>query len=959
MAIEVYKDTFVCDWLPYFKSNALRRLFASPTPDDWTAGLTIKADDSTRYAEIPANTVSTWSAISSVVQFEVLALLRLVPSQYATTAVKVGVDVDVLLSTSAGTLSIRQSGSAAASVALPASVWTSSSVYGSAWVRVRYTFAGGFVAWAWSPDEPEANAVTCSATLTGFTLGPFGLGATSGTSLSACDWFQVGKAGAFQNPRRVADPAYFDKWMKGVHTNGGARMVTAELFIPGQTTAPAKSTAVLRAATTAYNSGKAYPLEDQSFPDDLLNFPEFTRELPDSLFGRQKFTVSDLVIRNNGGVNDHWLRSPSTQSAVSLRYGDPTWPWFDLAPLFTGVVSDITESGDNPSTLRVTIKDAMERFNVPVAMGLIPNGATNVGKVKPISLGTVFNVSPLLTDAANLIYSVGSGAITNVTEVRDRGVALTPTAFGTVESFSASADTLRFTAAHGRAVNAPVQFGGTLPSPLMAGVVYFVKTVPTSDTMTLSATVGGATIDLTGTDTVTVAASFPAADLLRTGTAHGLAAGNSFRLAGTVAGGLATGTQYFALAAGLTSTDVKLATSAGGSVVDVTAPDTKTVSSVNTATDTLTMSGTHFWALDQSLVTEGPQPAPLSATTVYYRGTSAVPNVMKVRATSGGADIDITTGVTGGSWSAAQSGYTMTKWLGATASTPAYVVDTAAATMQLASNPAGQITCDVQGQKFGAATSDIAGTALRVLAGQGDPIISTVIGTGTTFARNVGVWIDAPAVLADQIDLLGQSCMSTWSTNRLGTLVATPFDTGSGYSYTATLTSDDLRGQPQMGAHRLPVDYYFGYRIGYKTNHTEQRDADLAGSVSTANRALFGAANSVYVRPMGGVSSLAPAQNLPEVKTALVSSADATDVMNGLFNSVGIAWMGIVTLTANWTALDQFQCGKRIKYKTSRYGFDNTTGTDCIVRAVTLKTAEGSAALTLWAKVPMYIPVTT
>lgn len=978
MAIASFKNTYVCDWLPYFKSNALRRLFASPTPDDWTAGLTIKADDTTRYAEIAANTVSTWNATTVLLggDLEFLVLLRLVPGQYATTAIAFGGGGDALLSTTAGTLSLRNAGSVVASVALPAGVWTSSSVYSSAWVRVRLTVSGGNMtgqAWVWSPTLSESTAATCT---TGAGALPAvsaasGLGATSGTSVSACDWFQFGKADGFQTPRRVADPDYFDKWMKGVHTNGGARMVTAELFIPGQTAAPAKSTAVLRAATTAYNSGNAYPLDNQAFPDDLLNFPEFKRELPDSLYGRQKFTVSDLVIRNNGGVNDHWLRSPSTQSAVSLRYGDPTWPWFDLAPLFTGVVSDIVESGDNPSKLHVTIKDAMERFNVPVATSLIANGSTNAGAVQPLALGTVFNASPRLTSAATLVHSLGSGPIYAVSAVRDEGVPLVDVALPNITSYNAATDVLTFAAAHGLIVGGWVRLGSAAIPPLLPGQVYDVASAPSPTTITVSNTIGGAATNLVGAGGAVTAAcakvkwiggDVDERDGAVLAVADGAGSGTCYYYSELVSFTyVAVATHFFVWDQFLWADDGSDLT--GGAEIDFVGGASLrgfTSDAYGTPPNGATPKG--VW------VTRRVSLAPLVGLTTQRALAAVESNTVSAQRTvvdnlrivdaAGTVIVDI--------WSAGDplpspSGYGNGYGSGflAASNLACLGVRPATGTLRLNSNPAGKVTVDLRGQKFGTLTSDNAGNALRVLAGQGDPIISTVIGTGTTFAKNIGLWVDQPAVLADQVDLLAQSCMSTWSTNRIGTLVATPFDTGSGYSYTCTLTSDDLRGQPQMGAHRLPVDYYLGYRIGYKTNYTEQRDADLAGSVTTANRALYGAANSVYIRPTGGIGSLVPTQNLPEVKTALVSSADATAVLNGLYASIGAEWMGVVTLTANWTALDQFQCGKRIKYKTSRYGFDNTTGTDCIVRAVTLKTADGSAALTLWARVPMYIPVTT
>jgi hypothetical protein len=55
--------------------------------------------------------------------------------------------------------------------------------------------------------------------------------------------------------------------------------------------------------------------------------------------------------------------------------------------------------------------------------------------------------------------------------------------------------------AHGLAVDKPVKFSttGALPTGLVAGTTYYVKTAPDANTFTVAATVGGAAITTTGT----------------------------------------------------------------------------------------------------------------------------------------------------------------------------------------------------------------------------------------------------------------------------------------------------------------------------------------------------------------------------------------------------------------------------------------------------------------------------
>ena len=65
-------------------------------------------------------------------------------------------------------------------------------------------------------------------------------------------------------------------------------------------------------------------------------------------------------------------------------------------------------------------------------------------------------------------------------------------------TFASGTDRCTLTA-HGRAANDPVSFQttGAMPNPLVAGTTYYVKTVVDANTITLSATAGGALIDLT------------------------------------------------------------------------------------------------------------------------------------------------------------------------------------------------------------------------------------------------------------------------------------------------------------------------------------------------------------------------------------------------------------------------------------------------------------------------------
>lgn len=158
--------------------------------------------------------------------------------------------------------------------------------------------------------------------------------------------------------------------------------------------------------------------------------------------------------------------------------------------------------------------------------------------------------------------------------------------------------------AHGLAANSPVYFttNGALPTGLVAGTEYFVKTVPGVDTFTVSATAGGAVINTSGTQSgthmgtaypfgigdatttfnVPTVAALPnalpsaspvAVTIASPGvvfwTGHGLPANTPvyFATSGALPTGIVVGTEYFVKT--VLSTDTfTISTTAGGTVIN-------------------------------------------------------------------------------------------------------------------------------------------------------------------------------------------------------------------------------------------------------------------------------------------------------------------------------------------------------------------------------------------------------
>lgn len=112
---------------------------------------------------------------------------------------------------------------------------------------------------------------------------------------------------------------------------------------------------------------------------------------------------------------------------VTLWLGRPTDVRADFGQVFGGVIENavITETG-----VELRLSDGRAKLRQPIqstlyaGSGGLEGGADLVGKPKPLCYGRVFNITPPLVDAANLIYQVHAGAIDDVPAVYDRGVAL-------------------------------------------------------------------------------------------------------------------------------------------------------------------------------------------------------------------------------------------------------------------------------------------------------------------------------------------------------------------------------------------------------------------------------------------------------------------------------------------------------------------------------------------------------
>ncbi len=169
----------------------------------------------------------------------------------------------------------------------------------------------------------------------------------------------------------------------------------------------------LYASNLGYISGPSDAPANIPYPAWLVGAPT----LSESLLGDERPGALDLY---NDGALDAELDRAYAGWPLTLYLGDPSWPRADFRPVLAATVNDL--SAPSPDKLSFGLRDRRERLKVAISAAKLADD-----RAVPISLGQPFNVEPPLTDAANLIYTVHSGAVSAISAVRDNGVAVSYT----------------------------------------------------------------------------------------------------------------------------------------------------------------------------------------------------------------------------------------------------------------------------------------------------------------------------------------------------------------------------------------------------------------------------------------------------------------------------------------------------------------------------------------------------
>lgn len=351
---------------------------------------------------------------------------------------------------------------------------------------------------------------------------------TTDSALSAAGW--VGFSG-FTNAR-ISEWNFFSVGTKGdsapspmlnVDFEAALAALTSPLCVLADLVAtgydsggsPFTKTINARFSNMAYQSQAQDSPANTAWSPALTGVPTFDREMGVALRGQTPCGFGKLRIANpkatesGPGIRDDLLRMKWKRNYVQVRVGFAGRPLHDFRTFILGRLGQPLSAEDGINAIEFPINDLSGVLANPLQTNLFTTGPF-ANQPKPLLAGRVTFMEPMPTTNGSLELQLHDGVVNKIDDVFGDGASLTGSA--TISSVDAAADTITFVNDHGLTIDSRLIFQ-SFPAPapptgLSAGVEYFVKTVPTSKSVSLAATRGGSTINITGTGTGAVATTY-------------------------------------------------------------------------------------------------------------------------------------------------------------------------------------------------------------------------------------------------------------------------------------------------------------------------------------------------------------------------------------------------------------------------------------------------------------------
>jgi hypothetical protein len=304
------------------------------------------------------------------------------------------------------------------------------------------------------------------------------------------------------------------------------RCVLVEVEALGQTSVGAEAEALVCMSNYPFVGQPWDTYPNVAYEEILLDIGAYSRRMTETLVGRSTISHGDIVFANevstgelgfledaSVGQLDDWTTWNWNGRAVRVLYGSPAWRRCDFKTIQLATVQDIYRPARGRLGFKLRGQEAL--FQRPFQTELIGGTSPTANALMPRGKGTLFNIEPPWYDtttldlqvvsaadaAAALPYSVEDGGDI---VVKDSGLSLNQ-AVRTVTAVDTATDIITFDAPHGLIVGATIIFEPVgpawAPTPLSHYIQYYVVSIPTTSSVTVSATSGGAAVNLTAATT--------------------------------------------------------------------------------------------------------------------------------------------------------------------------------------------------------------------------------------------------------------------------------------------------------------------------------------------------------------------------------------------------------------------------------------------------------------------------
>jgi len=197
----------------------------------------------------------------------------------------------------------------------------------------------------------------------------------------------------------------------------------------------AGTTLVFRASNAEYNTRPSDNPANTHYANRVKQPGLVRRDMFSSgkTSGRTSIGHGQFVFVNADGAYDYLLPYAVDGRSFVLKYGDSAGSYSSFTTVLKGTMEQADYSED---FIYYRVKDKLYVYDNPLAQTLYagtnaaPAGVEGLpadikGQVKPIILGSVLNITPVLVNSSRLIYQVSNFSVADISNVYDKGLALT------------------------------------------------------------------------------------------------------------------------------------------------------------------------------------------------------------------------------------------------------------------------------------------------------------------------------------------------------------------------------------------------------------------------------------------------------------------------------------------------------------------------------------------------------